>query len=367
MRRFLVVLTVVGGMLALQRERLAGQPAPELAEYEVTPAAGPWLICATSYLDDSTTGRHNAAQLALRMVQEIRAKYQLPAYVYNRSAVERQKQQEEIRLKRQQQAEQFRRMGLNPADAAMLRIRTVKIEDQFAVLVGGYRSMEAAREALDDFRRRAAKDPPSKELCPSVFVQDLGDPKDKPPPSRSGILSFLKADPERETRLVAGKLVNPFQTAFVTHNPTVPLEKPEAQPDPFLKELNAHESYSLLKCKKPWTLVVKDFRGASVAQPLGESGGFLEKIGFGKSSDLLGAAGLQAHELARVLRQWNFEAYVLHTRYYSLVTVGGYDRLDDPKLQQMQRQLANLKLKGVDPRQPPLLYAHPVPMEVPRP
>ena len=46
----------------------------------------------------------------------------------------------------------------------------------------------------------------------------------------------------------------------------------------------------------------------------------------GRTGEALGAAGLQAHELARFLRTpqlgLGFEAYVLHTRNKSVVTVG---------------------------------------------
>ena len=48
---------------------------------------------------------------------------------------------------------------------------------------------------------------------------------------------------------------------------TVPRDhKAEAKPDPLLKELNTDESFSLLKCKQPWTLAVATFQGAAIIQ-----------------------------------------------------------------------------------------------------
>jgi hypothetical protein len=70
---------------------------------------------------------------------------------------------------------------------------------------------------------------------------------------------------------------------------------------------------------------------------------------------------MQAHEVARVLRDMHFDAYVLHTRYSSIVTVGGYDTVNDPLLLQNQRHLASLQLGSVQ------MFATPMPMQVPRP
>jgi hypothetical protein len=67
----------------------------------------------------------------------------------------------------------------------------------------------------------------------------------------------------------------------------------------------------------------------------------MEKMGFKKSGELLNAAGKQAHEVAEFLRKFGFEAYVLHTEYSSVVTVGGFDGPDDPRLIQVQQAFLN--------------------------
>ena len=46
-------------------------------DYPVTPEAGPWMICA-AYFTGPT-----APDLAKQMVQQIRSRYNLPAYVFN--------------------------------------------------------------------------------------------------------------------------------------------------------------------------------------------------------------------------------------------------------------------------------------------
>src|SRR5262249_18555913 len=162
-----------------------------------------------------------------------------------RSAEERRKQQEEVdRIKQLCQ-------GTRP------RLRIVRIEDQFAVLVGGYRDMEVARRALDDLKKVK---PPSEKFMPKLTQVN------------------------EEKRVGESAAVHPFLLAFVVRNPVVPVEKAQDAPDPFLKELNSGESFSLLKTHKPWTLAVKSFQGAAVIQPRSGSSSFLDKIGLGGNS-----------------------------------------------------------------------------------
>src|SRR5262249_25817790 len=146
-------------------------------DYHVRPEAGPWMICTASY-----TGPE-AAQLANKLVTEIRRDYKLPAYYFNRGAEERQKQKEEI--------DRIRK--LSPEG----RIRIIRIEDQFAVLVGGYKDMETARKELD----RIKKLPPPKSV-----------------PQDSVGISVPQKGVDRA-------FLNPFQHSFVVRNPSVPAPK----------------------------------------------------------------------------------------------------------------------------------------------
>ena len=102
--------------------------ADPLAEYAVTPQAGAWLICVTSYSGD------HAGYFAGKLIEEIRSRYRLPAYVFNRGAQQRREQDEEIQRRREQQRQYLERMGVQ-VDVP-LRTRAVYIEDQYAVLVG---------------------------------------------------------------------------------------------------------------------------------------------------------------------------------------------------------------------------------------
>ena len=134
-------------------------------------------------------------------------------------------------------------------------------------------------------------------------------------------------------------LVNPFARAMVVHNPTTKVERPDNKLDmAVIRHFNEAEEYSLLKCKKNYTLVIKQFNLPSVTAPQSDSptGSFFLGGGNKKSGSDTDYAGENAHELAKALRKAKLDAYVLHTKYFSLVTIGGFDGPQDPNLRSMQ-------------------------------
>src|SRR5688572_16740914 len=86
--------TLAAGLVGLV---LYTGPARAQTEYEVTPQAGPWMICVASF-----TGPP-AKELTETLIQEIRSKHNLPAYSFCRSAEERRKQQAYIEQLKQMQ------------------------------------------------------------------------------------------------------------------------------------------------------------------------------------------------------------------------------------------------------------------------
>jgi len=307
-------------------------PARPQTAYPLNARAGNWLICAASF-----TGPH-AVYLADQCCRHLREKHNMAAYVFNYADIERRRQEEE--WLRQQQA--------NPH--MPLRRRITRIEDQCAVLVGGWADMKPAEKALPVIKKL----PPPTLTLPSgarynqvVFIQGIDD--------RTG-----------RTEIVGKGAANPFALAFVIRNPTAPKNDAAERdrPDPLWKKLNADEKYSLLKNKKKITLVIWEGIGAAQIQSAGESNNFLEKLAGHKSAEVMNAAGLQARELARFLRQYDIEAWVLHTRTGSLVTVGGFEDVNDEQCKRMQQRLATLRLPpGVLPTP---LFSQPMPMKVPR-
>jgi hypothetical protein len=313
----------------------------------VTAEAGPWMICAASYSGPPSRGQSE------ELATEIRTRYGLPAYVFNRSGEERRREQERVAKLREERRQQIIAAGL-PADTPV-HVKTVRIEDQYAVLVGGYKDDVTARKELD--RIRTLK--PSDKFSKVAYVPDA------------------KGKMHEEA-------INPFQSAFVCRNPAIPVEKPKHDDDldRRLKNYNADESFSLLKCGKAWTLVVKVYKGASIIESQSSSGSIMERMGLAKKTgELLDANGNEAHKVAEVLRtppknpRTNqvgiaFEAYVLHTEYNSYVTIGAFDTPDDPRVAQlMQTFLNEMHRQGSAVNQLHLkvqFLAQPTPMPVPQ-
>jgi hypothetical protein len=304
----------------------------------VTPQAGPWMILAASYGGPPSRGQ------AEELATEIRTRYNLPAYIFNRTAEERRAEQERVARLKEEARKKLEADGL-PATTPVY-IKTVRrIEDQYAVLVGGYKDDVTARKALEDIRKLKPK---SDGLNKIAYVPD----------------AHGKMHEEA---------INPFQSAFVCHNPTVPVEKAKQDIDmgQRLKEYNAGETYTLLKCPKPFTMVVRVYKGESMVQSQTGSRSVMDKMGM-KFGSVLNANGNEAHKMAEFLRnkQLGFEAYVLHTEYNSYVTIGGFDSPDDPRLvQTMQYFLKEMNRPGSGVNQLHM-QAHfltdPMPMPVPQ-
>jgi hypothetical protein len=310
--------------------------------YWISAEDGGWTVCAGSFTGETSS------KLAHDLVLEIRSRYGLPAFVFNRGSEMRRQQQDELQKRRQQQKEYLERMGLKPD--LPLRLPSVRIEEQYAVLIGGYKDFDSASKDL----ARIKKLEPPKSVPKDTLTYDV-----VPAPGAS-----KKPEGQRA-------VVNPFAHSFVARNPSIQVQKEAPnKPDPFWKELNAWETYSLLKCGKPWTLAIKEFSGQTMIQPQSAPTKFLNLLTGARAGEQLNASALNAHNMAEALHKLGFEAYVLHTRSNSIVTIGGFDSASDPRIQQVERALDhNLKFTyenthSSDPNMG--LFARPMPMEVPR-
>ena len=108
----------------------------------------------------------------------------------------------------------------------------------------------------------------------------------------------------------------------------------------------------------------------------------MRKIGVGKGADVLAAGAEQAEAMAKAIRAMkgprgedlNLEAFVLHTRNASLVTVGQFDSPNDPSLIALKRLLGGIKANVSEDQagfrpvlNAPSLFDNMVAMPVPRP
>ncbi len=118
-------------------------------------------------------------------------------------------------------------------------------------------------------------------------------------------------------------------------------------------KLNEGQPYSLLKATKGWTLGVKSFTAPVELANKNSDTSLMRKMGMSKGGDALAAGGEQAEALAKALRAMkgpnkeplNLEAFVLHTRYASVVTVGQFDGPNDPALHALKRMLGGIQAR----------------------
>lgn len=329
------------------------KPNPNLAinrDIEVTPQVGPWLIQLTYYQGPE------APQMAREMVAYLRGEpYKLPAYVFNHGTEEKQKEYERVQREHARQKEIIAKQkeALKNQDIiyGSMRVPYVRVEEQVAVVVGGYRDEATARRALDDIHKLKPPDPKKVKL-PTIFGGH-NDPKD---PKNLQV---------RDTEIL---YISPFRTAWVARNPTM---KSESQADQdvmdlkLLKKYNHDEPFSLLQAKKPYTLVVKVIQVPTAIQGRNEKTSALDIMTVLKVGDPVDAAAQSAHNLAELLRKAKLDAYVLHTKFSSIVSIGQFDSVDDPNLRAMQNLLAE-RLRVDTGREDIIKFLpRPVPMEVP--
>ncbi len=127
---------------------------------------------------------------------------------------------------------------------------------------------------------------------------------------------------------------DPFSGAFMTVNPDLTEEDLALRKrDPFILRLNSGSDYSLLTNPGHYTVVVATFQGKAEL-----TSDATEKKVQPISSSLSEAAD-RAWELCTALRRAkshgydrDYDAWVFHDRYTSIVTVGSFDSKDDPRI-----------------------------------
>ena len=136
----------------------------------------------------------------------------------------------------------------------------------------------------------------------------------------------------------------PFSKAFMTINPIYDGEIRNDSLDESLIHLNTGPQYSLLKNKGNYTLQVATFAGSSVMQVGNQSSTkamALFERNFG--SNLVKCAE-EATELTKALRtaskhgyDTDYEAWVFHDEYRSIVTIGSFSSKQDPRIAPLVR------------------------------
>jgi hypothetical protein len=127
--------------------------------------------------------------------------------------------------------------------------------------------------------------------------------------------------------------------------------------DPFILRLNSGSEYSLLQNKGKYTVVVATFQGKA------EIGNDVSEKKMQPVSSALSDAAERAWELCTALRhaksygyEHEFESWVFHDRYSSIVTVGSFDSKDDPRITELQNMFG-AKVTALNPNGSPSLGA----------
>lgn len=282
-------------------------------DYELTESQGPWMIMCTSFTgvlsNPKTRQETSAEEQAHNLVLELRQKFRLQAFVYRKHF---DMNEPEIGL------------GMNKyGGQKIMRNNNAYKRDEIAVLVGNFHSVDQPEieKTLENI----------KTLQPDTLN-----------PQRTGEKSLqtwgtLRGFYRETGKLLKKKEKGPMGKAFVTRNPLLAEEFFTAKGlDPFVVELNQGLKYSLLKCPAKYTVKVASFRGVETMKPkeFDELAGqpyALDKAPHHKGMTKIDIAADNASRMTKALRDQGVEAYEFHDRTESMVCVGSFDAVGEPR------------------------------------
>ena len=353
--------------LPISRPAVAAEPPDPkpVYKYELKPEHGAWLVCVKTFKDPSrpigwarmtaaekaqaiATSDTRCRELAEGFVEHIRGEGRLNAFVFERGWSVRQQQKKELKEVFEAKRKYYESKGIPPTPELM-RVKIVDyLPNDYSVLIAPARGTLKDLDGALEFAKRVRLIPaPPAEFCDSLFITQGTVVKEK------------------------DSLVNPFETAFPGPNPAIAranalaAQRPKAEA--YLLTFNSEESYSLIhKTKKPWTLLVQVYGGVGSVTPAGGTA----QSSKGEPGELLERGAKQAHAIAELLRKTKpaFDAYVLHTKYNSLLCIGEFDSADDLQLKATAKNLGEHPL--LDKKTGRVIedfLEHPYPVLIPRP
>ncbi|MFK7779434.1 MAG: hypothetical protein QM501_15120 [Gimesia sp.] len=288
----IITLAITFLLAGILPEADAGIEAVKGKKYKLTKRHGPWMIMVAGLSDIPESRRKKgltAQEAADELVYELRRRG-IPAYTFSQESVI-QRFNTLDRLGREERRSYA-------AQRAMI-----------SVIAGNYSGNE------DDVAQKTLKY--IKKFHPKVITEN-------------GVYKKTPGQP------------GPLSGAFLTINPQLsPQEVANRKQDPLIAKLNSGIEYSLLKNKGKYSLVIASFYGNSVTKTAtSRFQNASQTLKIGKSLD---RAAENAWRLAKALRnaksygfpagyERDIDAYVLHEKYRSVVTVGSFDAPDDPRI-----------------------------------
>jgi hypothetical protein len=261
--------------------------------YELDEARGPWMIMAASFAGPS------ADQQSQDLVIELRQKYRLEAFTFRQT----------YDFTKPTDGLGFDRYG----GKRRMRYASNHRFDEIAVLVGNYPAVDDPQldKALDTLRH---------------IHPDALNPEKRPDSSQRflGLRTLYQLASTDMTKKTKG----PMGSAFVTRNPLLPDEFFVAKGlDPFVVEMNKDLPYNLLKNPGRYTVRVASFRGVDTMKPAE----FERLTTKPRKLSRIDQAALNASNMCAALRQKGIEAYEFHDRTESLVTIGSFNDVGQPR------------------------------------
>lgn len=312
-----LVIALCAACVLASRESAADPPwqlpltrrveADPRGDYRLQDAHGPWLIMATTYAGEDAEA--NAKQLVL----ELRREHRWPAFYHPMSF---------------DYSGEVEGRGLDKyGQVKTMRYSQNRRQTEVAVLVGEFPAVDDpdAQKLLDRI----------KLLTPACMQDDATD--DRP---LTELRRSQRQTSSRTLSLAVGRAaksltlrnnrenLGPMAHAFITTNPLLGREFYVPQGlEPFVVDLNKKVEYSLLKCPGRYSVRVATFNGRVEIDPkkikkIEQTGDFQSR---------LEDAAERAHTLTLALRAKGYEAYEFHDRYSSLVTVGSFDSVGQPR------------------------------------
>jgi hypothetical protein len=343
-------------------------------EYKLTKRHGPWMIMVASFKEPPSVRRTKGMtpeQAAHELVFELR-KAGIPAYTFSH--------EEAAELLASQITEKNIKTYDYSKDEIRAQVETVDLQGRarkreysasqktYSVLAGNYDSSDETTKggklAKDTLAWIEDRFQPEFLTAPDPdFEESRGAEKSSVRKLKSGGI----------LRLTPGKLRQgdgPLAGAFLTLNPLLsPEEAQSKKQDPLLIKLNSGGDLSLYNNQGKYTLVVASFYGKASKAQVGMMGlaNFREAQASFTPGESLDLAAQEAWNLATLIRQgyfvmneykfvknsetepghWEvdttkparpqaFEAWIWHDRFKSVVTIGSFDNLNDPRIVQLQ-------------------------------
>jgi hypothetical protein len=247
---------------------------------------GPWLIIAASFAGEGSLDE------ATRLVQELRSRYDLPAYLHAQHF---------------DFSDSVQGKGINP-DRSPKRMRYDKagVFDEYAVLIGDFPSVDDP-----DMQKTLKKIKYAQPRC----LTNAPENTTRRYAGLRNLYSRVNRDGDKQRK-------GPLGSAFATPNPLIPQEffAPKGV-DSFIIKMNAGVKHSLLDCPGQYSVRVATFRGNVVIDQREVS----EIEQGGRMKSRLEEAAWNAHRMTTALRKKGVEAYEFHDRHESYVTVGSFD------------------------------------------